>query len=217
MKLLQIALGQAIRFVPISGLQGRLYGPNLARPFERRYGFLQGPLTVEQWDISKGIAFLHGVFEGTVIEKFTLFTDGVVCETKVDTLIAERFIDDALKWAREEGGFAIPGEPVSRGYISRVNVQMDVDLDRAIPGLTEFGTEIARTVTAYGRNLAHQYGVAGLHFHLDPSNPAAPLPFLFERTINQPYSSRQYFSSAPVTTADHLRLLEKLETTLAHL
>lgn len=219
MKLVQIDLGQAVRFVPIGGLQGKLYGPNLARPFEHRYGFLQGPQTVEQWDINKGVAFRHGVFEGILIEKFTLFPDGVVCETKVDTKIADKFIDDALAWAREAGGFPIP-EAVSRGYVSRIIVHMDVALDKAVAGLVEFGKEAAKTVRSYGRHgVREDYGVAGLHFSMEATvqNAAAPPPFLFERAVNQPYSDGRYFSSAPLSTADHLQLLGTLERALGKL
>lgn len=219
MKLVQIELGQAIRFVPISGLQGKLYGPNLARPFEQRYGFLQGPQTVEQWDLNKGIGFRHGVFEEVLIEKFTLFPDGVVCETKVDTKIADKFIDDVLAWARETAGFAIP-ESGSRGYVSRIHVQMDVALDKVITGLLEFGKEAAKTVQSYGRHgVTQDYGVAGLHFSMEAAvqNAAAPPPFLFERAVNQPFSARQYFSSAPLSTADHVQVLSTLERALGKL
>lgn len=218
MKVLHIQLGQAVRFVQITGLQGKLYGPNLARPFEQKYGFLQGPTSVEQWDLTKGVSFLHGFFEGTVIDRFSLFADGFVCETKADTDIADRFIDDAVAWARDTAGFSIPDiSSVARAYISRMNVQMDVALDKAIDGFDEFGRKLAEMVQSYGRHRPPTpYGVATMAFHVDngtQTSLGAP-PFLFERTVNQPYPSGQYFSSAPLRTTDHRLLLEVLEAVL---
>lgn len=216
MKLIQIQTGQAVRFIALAGLQGSLYGPALARGLEERYGFLQGPRSLDEWDLSKGISFYHGLFDKIVIEKFSIFSEGLVCETKVNSAIADRFLDDVLAWAREAGGFALPAGPSPRAYVSKINIQMDVALDRAIKGFSEFGRAIAEGISSYGRLQPPEYGVATLTFHVDggTNTIGAPPPFSFERTINQPWSANHYYSSAPLATDDHIKVLEALERAL---
>lgn len=215
MNLVEIQLGQAVRFMPLAGTQGSLYGPNLARAFEQRYGFLQGPRTVEEWNISnKGVSFLHGLFEGSLIAKFSIFEDGLVCETQVNTDVADAFIDDAIKWAREEAGYQISSSSTSRAYISRINVQSPVALDKVVDGFEVFGSGLAAAVRSYGRHNPPPYVPAALHFHVENGKDGSP-PFLFERTLNQPYSTGRYYSSAPLRTDDHLHLLGELEKALA--
>lgn len=82
MKLSQIAFGQAIRFMKISPSAGQtIYGKTLSAAFEEKYGFLEGPKVVSDFDTNKGVTFLHGFFKGTiVIEKAVIYNDGMIVE-----------------------------------------------------------------------------------------------------------------------------------------
>jgi hypothetical protein len=220
MNLINIQFGQAVRLMPIDGLQGNLYGPNLTKAFEAKYAFLQGPRVVAEYDLSKGIAFHHGFFEKCVIDKFTIFSDGVICETKVDTAIADQFIDAALGWARDEAGFAISADVIGAGariYLSRLDIQTDLTLGRALSAFTGIGKSIAIAIKSYGHTAPADYQPASVQLHVDNLGkvPAiSPGPFSFERLAGQPYSAGRWFSQAPLRTDDHLRLLNELEAGL---
>jgi hypothetical protein len=221
MKALNIQFGQAVRLIQTQGLTGRLHGPNLARAFEQRFNYLEGPRTAAQFDTSKGVVFQHGALEGVVIDKFTIFNDGFVCEAKVATEFADRIIDEVLVWAQKDAGYEIPPERLTKAgrmYLSRVDFEANVMLDQAIKGFSKVGSMIAESLRGYGVVRASDYAVSGLHFHIDSGaqEPTSSMPpaFLFERQINQPFSARRYFSSAPLSTADHVAVLEALEETL---
>lgn len=214
--------GQAVRLFQVQGLTGRLYGPNLTRGFEEKFNFLEAPRTAAQYDGAKGIVFQHGVLDGVVIDKFTLFNDGLVCETKVDTDFADRIIDEAILWAQGEAGIRIPAallEHAGRIYLSRLVFEADLMLDQANKRFSKIGKAIAESIRAYGVTRVSDYALAGVHLHTDggsmPGGTSSQTPaFSFERQINQPFSARRYFSSAPLKTVDHVSILKALEESL---
>jgi hypothetical protein len=105
MKLSSIIVGNVIRLGKVSGPGGgTVYGLNLSKACEERYGFLQAPRVLADYDLSKGVTFLHGHFDHRVIDKFQVFSNGIVAEAKLDTDECDRFLDDVLKWITERGG-----------------------------------------------------------------------------------------------------------------
>ena len=77
MELSSIILSQAIRFGKVTGIGGGvIYGLNLAKACEERYGFLQAPRVLADYDLNKGITFLHGYFDKVVIDKLQVFPNG---------------------------------------------------------------------------------------------------------------------------------------------
>jgi hypothetical protein len=59
------------------------------------------------YDLSKGVTFLHGFFNNRVIDRFQVFSNGILAEAKLDTNECDRFLDDLLKWITERGGGGI--------------------------------------------------------------------------------------------------------------
>jgi hypothetical protein len=59
------------------------------------------------YDLSKGVTFLHGFFNNRVIDRFQVFSNGILAEAKLDTDECDRFLDDLLKWITERGGGGI--------------------------------------------------------------------------------------------------------------
>jgi hypothetical protein len=212
MKLQNILLSQAIRFGKISGPGGgTIYGLNLARACEERYGFLQAPRTLADYDLSKGISFLHGYFGTFVIDKFQIFPNGVLAEAKIDTDECDKFLEDVLKWVKERGGIEFaPSDPSTRLYLSHLEVQSDISLERSFPKLAPLGREIADILRGYGQTTP-DYVVSGLSFGSIATDASG---FRFEGREGPNVPHGIFFTQARLRTSDHLRMLESLEGAL---
>jgi hypothetical protein len=214
MKLLNILLGQAVRLMKISAPGGgTIYGLNLAKACEERYGFLQAPRTLADYDASKGITFLHGYFQNkVVIDKFQVFENGLLVEAKVDTDECDAFLDDVMNWTRERGGIEFSVAPdAPRLYLSQLEVQSAISLPQAFPKLAPFGRQIADVLRSY-RQIMSDWEFSGLSFGTAASGDASS--FKFERRDGQAVPRDVYFASARMRTKDHLSILENLETML---
>ena len=109
MKITSTPFAQAIRFGTLKPSKGNgLYGRNLVRAFEEKYGFLELPKTLGDFDVSKGITFLHGYFENrVVIDKAALYNNGILVETKSTTDDCVSIIDDLISWANQNANFIL--------------------------------------------------------------------------------------------------------------
>jgi hypothetical protein len=209
MKLSNIILSQAIRVGKVSGPGGgTIYGLNLSKACEERYGFLQAPRVLADYDLSKGITFLHGFFENRVIDKFQVFPNGIVAESKLDTDECDRFLDDILKWIIERGGMEFtPSEPVIRLYFSQLEIQSGVELARSFPQLAFLGRQIGDILRGYGQTTP-DYEFSGLSFGASQNDT---IGFRFE---GREGVTGVFFSQSRLRTSDHLRILETLEGAL---
>jgi hypothetical protein len=209
MELSSIILSQAIRFGKVTGIGGGvIYGLNLAKACEERYGFLQAPRVLADYDLNKGITFLHGYFEKAVIDKFQIFPNGVLAEAQVDTDNCDRFLDDILKWVTERGGIEFtPPDSTIKAYFSQIEVKFDVALESYFK-LTVFGKHIADILRGYGQTTS-DYIPSGLSFGAQPSDT---LGFKFEGREGAPPGL--FFSQARMRTKDHLSALEMLRSLL---
>ncbi len=208
MELVEILFSQALRLLTTtSPTLGTLYGGALFQAFESRYGFLQAPRTVPEFDLSKGVTFLHGFHERKyVIDKFQIFNDGIICDTKASSDVADSFIDDAIAWAQQEAGL-IPGPVNGRGYFSRLVVKCDLALDQQLNQFSNLGAKIAEKIRSYGQQTG-TWGASGISLHGDMSQQAVKLKsFSLERREWLGYDSNTYYSSAPLRTADHIEFI----------
>lgn len=216
MKLSQIAFGQAIRFMKISPSAGQtIYGKTLSAAFEEKYGFLEGPKVVSDFDTNKGVTFLHVFFKGTiVIEKAVIYNDGMIVEAKADTDLCDQFIDDAVAWASKNANIKFDsdnGHP--RLYLSHLIVDDDTGIANLLRKLSVVGDELSIILESYG-DIKRKIEPIGFALQSDVAEKGGPVPFKVERRAGVPFSTNLYFSSAPARTIDHLRLLNRLESIL---
>jgi len=210
MKLLGIQHGQAIRFLDVErGNPQLVYGINVAKAFEQKYGFVEGPRTVKDFDLTNGITFLHGIFQSQiVIDKVKVYSNGLIVETKEDTDFCVAFIMDVMEWAKNEIGIVLmPNKKSPDLYMSTLEVQMDADLAEPFSHFDKISELIENMLRSYRMPLP-KYKVSGFQFgDVESQNT----PFRFERRVGRAISANVYFSVAPLGTKDHTHLLETLE------
>ena len=212
MKLNNTILSQAVRFGTLSGKNGgSFYGLNVARQCEQRYEFLQSPRVLADYDLTNGVTFLHGNFNDRfVIDKFAVFGNGFFAEAKVSTGECEEFLDDVMKWGEELGSFKFAADAnAPKLFLSHIEVKSTISFAHSLPKISALGKEIANTMRSYG-HITPDWGLAGLAFGNGAPNDAAS--FKFEQRELSPVQNDIFFSSARMRTADHLRVLEMLET-----
>lgn len=74
---------QAIRFIEGDNKTREKQSPvPFIKGFEERYGFVQIPRTVAEIDLKVGVNFLRGFFKGKVIDKLSIYENGVLCEAE---------------------------------------------------------------------------------------------------------------------------------------
>jgi hypothetical protein len=206
-------MAQAIRFGTVRPIEGAtLYGRNLVRAFEQKYGFMESPQTVADFDLSKGISFSHGYFENRmVIDKFRIYNNGVVVETKETTDDCVRIISDITAWGAEKGGVLFEENTSSPElYLSHFEVEMAVDLQGASRKFQTISEQINRYMSSY-KEIGRDFRLSTMSFQLDPLL-GGPTSFKFERRNGKSFAENLYFSSAPLKSQDHVSLLAAIET-----
>ncbi len=219
MKIINTLLNQSIRLLtPASSLPGEVVGRpellRLMRNLELKYGFLQGPRVVAEYNLESGITFLEGQFGTMPITKLSVHGNGVLAEANASTDVLDEFIDDLMSWANEQLGCVIYTEPtIKRAYLSQFEMELDVGLGAAFSEFVEIGRRIAVVLKANGQNVSDfEVNELSLHCDITALQPPKPGPsFSIARRAAEPYNKRLYFASAPLPTKMHIELIRELE------
>lgn len=223
MKLVDVILGRSMRLMKV--VSPAVYIPDSVRAVQERYRFLQGPKTLEEFDASKGISFQHGTFtlpksylskeksrDHVVIDRFQVYTNGLLVETRGFTEEGDLFLDDVIQWASQQFAVAIyPGVPVTRAYLTNLEIEFP---DAEFPSFP-FTKTLDAFLKSYGQP-SGAFSAVGFNFHCDFLQMPPPVPSAFQisRREGVPYTSNLYLSSAPLSTRDHLTLLEEVSIQL---
>jgi hypothetical protein len=192
------------------------YLPDVAGQIKAKYEFLVGPTNDElvPKDPAKGAEFRHGriIHEGqsVVIDKVTVFNDGIVVDSTSSTNDADLFLDDLVVWAKT----AIPKASASgpRYYLSQIEFHSDLALVTYAPTFEPICEKITATLTTYGIK-APRFEVTNIGLYYDMLGKINPQPgaFYIDRRQNVAFAENVWFSQAPLKTPDHIALLKELE------
>jgi hypothetical protein len=195
--------------------------PVLYNLLAQRYGFAKTPDIQDMF--SKGITvakYEHGRFSapdfpvGLPIAALDFYTDGIIA-TCADTEVVDLLIDDCLEWLIEREFIRPAITKIPRTYFSNLVIQFDQISSEKI-------NSAFKTADRFNSALNEQYGwdyrtpLGRLQFSADPRD----LPqhrtamFYIERRAGISYDQNWFFSSAPLPTSSHLRLLEGMERDL---
>lgn len=222
MKLNSIIYSQAVRYLKGVIPGGGIYMPDLVNELRTRYGFLKFPTTLQEFDSSKGVNFEHGKFilpksnpsdpdKEVLITNLTIYNNGIIAGTGAPTDRADLFIDDLLKGGVERFKLQINSD-IRRMYLSQLEIILDADINSFISMQKNISSNLNTCINSYS-NQDTSFEVFGLTLGHDSTKQLLlpPGPFKLERREGSPFSSNVYFSSAPLTTPDHLALLDDIE------
>jgi hypothetical protein len=190
--------------------------PDIAKALVARYGFLKYPQRLEDFDESKGVTFGSGRIGKEVIEQVQVYTYGVVLDTRISTDVSQRLLEEALKWAVSELGLVFDSTKKHRWqYVSSVVFTSTV-LSKAMPRpISDLAARVSAAVQV-STGESRLYEVTNLSIDFDLLTRKHPLgTFTIQRRENTPFSENKFFSSAPLPTDVHIKLLEQFESELA--
>jgi len=216
MRLNKYMASQAIRYIETDGAENERQSPvPFIRQFEDRYGFAQVPHTLAELNLKTGVIFLRGYFKGKIIDKFQVYENGFLCEAHEDNALCDEFIDDVLSWVPQLLKKEIR-QSTLKAYLSQIEITATSDLNKVFNKLLEAGTLISSLLKNYGQ-LTEPFGISGFKMHYDIHEKPFPRSpeFLFERRAGESYDKQTYFSSAPLRSDDHLKVLEVVEAAFA--
>lgn len=216
MELIQPLSTTAVRLVTATQTGGSGFIPDAIRAAKERYRFWQVPQTMEEYTRKQGAEFRTGYFQGNTIGLLRMFSDGILAEGNVHSAVLDDFLDDVLDWASSAFGVTyVTRLPVSRAYTSTVEVETNASVGRYAAGLTEVASLLTSMLDQAGFEMS-PYEFTALIATTDPTKTTTIQPgrFVFERRAGRSFDSNVYFSEAPVSTENHMLLLERLEAVL---
>ena len=212
-EIIGVMLARSLQAIRSSG--GTLgYYPEIVEGLKARYSFLSAPKEHEiLLEPPKGIELKHGKFvyrdQVVIIDKFTLFNDGVAADTTSSTDDSGYFLDDLMEWAKS----AMPKAQISRPryYLSHIEFKMSEPLEGYTPRLKPVGEQLTALLKSYGIAVP-RYEATAIHLRFDQIGKINPQPgvFFIDRRAGIPFSENIWFSQAPLRTKDHIALLEDL-------
>jgi hypothetical protein len=196
-----------------------LYWPDVIKGLVDRYGFMVTPAKIEDLNLQTGVRFGTGKLVhdlgATTIDSLTVFEQGLVAESKSRVEELDAFLDDLIEWMNADLDIDFQQSPSSgQMYTSVVVVQLGVD---PVPWFNQFSELLSRlneSVRTYLPDFDCPYVPSSLIFHYDESlRPTGLRPgyFSIERRRHVPFAEGVYYSTAPLRTDDHLRLLTAIE------
>ena len=213
MKLISVEFGQVTWIFDLVVQGGNVYAPEALTAIKDRYKFVTVPSLETVLSQQSNFVFEHGKFVDSVIRKFSTHNDGMVAETSAGTNNAEEFLDDFVKWSCEKfGATVLEINDAYRVYDSHLIVQMEIDLEEKMAFIKFINDELSSEIKNYGI-IPLDYHASGFSLSTDSAEVRglSTSSFRIDRRIGQRFSNNLYYCTAPLKTADHIRLLGKIE------
>jgi hypothetical protein len=195
------------------------YLPDVIRAIAEKYGFAGYPKNedIVPSDPSKGLEFIHGqlLIEGhraVVIDKFTMFNDGLIVDAALSTDDADLFLKDISTWLGVQMPLVKPSGPTL--YVSQLEVKANFSEESITPPIfRNVGKDIATLLDGYGVTVPkYQSSSIAMHYDTSSTSVIQPGQLQIDRRSGFPYDAGIWFTQAPLKTADHVQLLERLES-----
>lgn len=212
MELVAIEMSRIIYLTKVVRPAGQTYLPDAVTKLLQRYSFAKYP-SVD--DLSREVSsFGIGKFDDIQIDEFNIYADGVIVAARAPTEKLDAFLADVFSWAEKELGMVQAATARPEKFIeSSIVVKSAKDLAFALAPKTE-AIEILNSAFANRAADGDPYRLSGFLIDCDPIQYLGrrkPMRFAVERRVNEPYSENIFFSHAPLHTAEHVKLLAKLE------
>lgn len=217
MKLREILVGQAIRFIRLQEPIGGIYIPEFVKAVQEQYKFVTVPKALADFDRAKGIKFEHGYFmledRKIVLDRVDIFNNGISVGTRAYTEDVDQFLDSVIEWSTKVMGMRQDASsPTEKLFLSNVEVEMKNVLSTRSKFSDAVSKALAKQLSEYGIQ-AKPFETIGITMHFDSLNLSPPIAtnFKLERREGHEFGKDVFFSSAPLKTKDHLELLQQIE------
>ena len=210
MKLLSIKVARAVWLFPTTDVnpRGKYIYPLLPALIER-YQFSNVPNLQEAIKKQQGIKLASGAYnlkkKESIAVDLGIYNDGLVGDSRSSTADSEAFLQDCINFAMKEFGLQEP-KSVTRQLVSEINFELSQPLAVLNPRLTPFLKKLSGKVSDTHDS---SFELSGLSFNGFGNGPRNPPSFKFERVENTAVSENRFWSFAPVSTDDHLALIEE--------
>lgn len=186
--------------------------PQLAAALVDRYSFAGSPASLADLT-GNHIEFSHGVFENGSIEKLDVYNDGVVISARAPSDFIEAFFDDLMNWIKNDQSMEVwVSREVTRLYDSELVVELDPSVMNVLEQLNGIGGKLSKMI-AENCGMKINYQGLGFGYSCDQASSRGLVPssFRLERRLASEFHLNQFVSNAPLTTSQHLELLEGIE------
>lgn len=213
MELLRSLTTSAVRFMTAQNTEN-VFVPDLIRGIQDRYRFWSAPAPSDlNQPGANGAKFTTGRFEDINLSALIVYNNGVLVEGPAHSSRLDSVLDDLADWVSNTYGVTYTlSEPLGKGFTSSVEVASDVTLGERFRELDGWLQLLTLRVASYGITLAN-YQPSTLIFLTEQAaaKPVNPGRFMIEQRTGHPLGSKVYFSEAPVSTDEHMELLNALE------
>ena len=214
MELIAINLARLVAFTELGSWDpfGKASALDAIQSLAKRFSFSVAPVSFEQLDFTVGVELSAGRLRDINIDKFTIFTNGIVIDTRSSTDDSVDVFTEVVAHAKESFGSKIQFH--RHHFVSNIVFTSEMRLAKLHPTLQKIADKLAASASA---DMKHPFVFEPTAFliNLDPSQAKiAPSSFSIERRAEIPFSENTYFSAAPLETMKHIELVEEFEAAL---
>jgi hypothetical protein len=223
MNIVSLETGRTTWLFPVEEILplGGADGPKIVAAISSKYKFTHPPANPTREDIDKnGLKFAGGQMTHkdkiVNVAEFIVFNDGIV-SVSTSTENAESFLQEVYAFLVSEFEFREITSKVKRAHLSTVVIDFDTGLNHFVHGRSVEMDLIGKHLNSID-STNFPVEVARIDFVLnkDPEFRPPNIPRLtIERRAHTQFSQHRYFSSAPIHTAEHLGILDRIERSLA--
>lgn len=209
MEIIGFDTARIVLLTQIQRRAGQIYLPDVIEKVVARYSFVKAPAPDQTLPYTFGV----GKFQKTQISEFSLYNDGIIVSSATDTDILNSFIDDLTRWAFEE--FQLEQSTTvktEKYYESGLVVKANCDLTAACDLNSSLYKLCADAMTTAKIDIPLK--PSGVVFDFDPADVMGkrkPSRLVIDRRLGQPFDQNIFYSQSPLSTKDHLHLLEGIE------
>lgn len=217
MKVVSVLAAQAFRIFRPFGSFG--YLPDAVKKTVEQYQFVDYPKEAFQLlppDTNQPIVFRHGrvAINGRliVIDQLQVYAAGLQVVTHTNTTDALNALDYIAAWAVHEFNLTLESAVKEPGFWSQLNVRFEKPLPELLPKLKPIADEIRARHPDF-LTFRPEFEISALQFSYEPKAKLEPVAFRIERAPNIGFRENLYLSDAPLSTDDHIAILEHFERT----
>jgi hypothetical protein len=131
---------------------------------------------------------------------------------------ANLFLDDLMRVLDENLGYRLRSGKVTKSFLSNVVVEFDKSLEEYFEAISKMVAVINDARPGRSPFNIKRLGFGEMDIsplQTDPLVTVERADFVIERRVGHPFEENRYFCTAPMTTEDHVRVLERIEA-IAH-